>query len=358
MSFTHSKILLSWYAQNKRDLPWRDHPDPYHIWVGEIMAQQTRLSTVISYYRRWIEHFPDVASLASASQQDVLNLWQGLGYYSRARNLHRAAQQIMLEYSGELPSDVKLLQSLPGIGRYTAGAIASLAFGQDQPVVDGNIKRVLARLYNLQQEVDSNSGEKIVWALAKQMLPPGEAADFNQALIDLGATICLPRKPFCLDCPLSPQCQAYQLDKQNELPRRKAKPAIPHHTVTAAVIRQRDRVLITQRPQSGLLGGMWEFPGGKQEAGESLHNCLRREIREELGVDLIIGDQLGVYKHAYTHYKVTLHAFECRLNGAKPQPIKVNEQRWVQLEELEDFPMGKIDRMISEHLLGIKEEER
>ena len=351
MSSLMSEKLLSWYANNKRDLPWRDDPNPYHTWVSEIMAQQTRLETMTPYYQRWMKRFPDVTSLATADQQDVLNLWEGLGYYSRARNLHKAAKLIMHDYGGKLPSEVDQLQKLPGIGPYTAGAIASLAFRQDQPVVDGNVKRVFARLYNLQYEVDSNPGEKSIWALANELLPSGKAADFNQALMDLGSSICLPRRPLCKDCPLAPHCQARIQGTQDELPRRRPKPTIPHHIFTGAVIQHQDTVLITQRPQEGLLGGMWEFPGGKQESGESLRDCLLREIMENLGIYVIVGDELGIFKHGYTHFKVTLHAFECGLNGAYPKPLKVDTLRWVRLPELSDFPMGKINRMISDLLL-------
>lgn len=346
-----SRKLLDWYEQNKRSLPWRDHPDPYHIWVSEIMAQQTRLETVIPYYQRWLQRFPDIRSLAQADQNEVLHLWEGLGYYSRARNLHAAAQQVLEKYDGRLPSNLEQLIALPGIGRYTAGAITSLAFGQDQPLVDGNVKRVLSRIYNLQEAVDTGAGEKQVWALARQLLPPGRAADFNQALMDLGAMVCLPRNPRCDVCPLADDCQANQLGLQEELPHRKPKVEVPHHTVTGAVIRQGDRVLIAQRPADGLLGGMWEFPGGKQEDGESLPACLQREIMEELGVKVEVGAMLGTFRHAYTHFKVTLHAFDCRLNGGQPQPLEAQALVWVELPQLANYPMGKIDRQIAEKLL-------
>jgi A/G-specific adenine glycosylase len=352
MSSPISKKLLVWYGTNKRDLPWRGHPDPYHVWVSEIMAQQTRLETVIPFYRRWIERFPDIQSLARAELGEALVLWEGLGYYSRARNLHRAAQEVVDRYGGELPQDIKILRKLPGIGRYTAGAIASLAFGQDEPLVDGNVKRVLARLYNLQEAVDSTAGEKRIWTLAGDLLPSGKAADFNQALMDLGALVCMPRSPDCTTCPLASDCQANRLGLQEKLPHRKPNAAVPHHIVTGAVIRKGDKVLLARRPPGGLLGGMWEFPGGKQEEGEDLPACLQREIHEELGVKITIGKELGVFRHAYTHFKVTLHAFECHLNGSQPTPREGQEIRWARLSELADFPMGKIDRQISNTLIG------
>ncbi|TES93094.1 MAG: A/G-specific adenine glycosylase, partial [Anaerolineales bacterium] len=204
-----AKKLLDWYDINKRDLPWRDDPIPYAVWVAEVMAQQTRLETVTPYFERWMARFPTIADLALASQQDALTLWEGLGYYSRARNLHKAAQVVIEEHGGELPGNVKALQSLPGIGRYTAGAIASLVFGLDEPVVDGNVKRVMARVFMVDEMVDVPAGERKIWALAAEHLPLGKAADYNQALMDLGAMVCLPNNPDCERCPLREDCQAY-----------------------------------------------------------------------------------------------------------------------------------------------------
>jgi A/G-specific adenine glycosylase len=347
-----SGFLLSWYAENERDIPWRDCKDPYLIWVSEIMLQQTRVETVIPYYMRWIEQFPDTASLAAASQQAVLVAWEGLGYYNRARNLHRAAQIVVSEHNGEVPREVEQLRKLPGVGRYTAGAIASIAFGQDEPVLDGNVSRVLARVYNLSLPLKSREAEEFLWERARENLPAGQAGDYNQALMDLGATICTPREPACTICPLSALCQASQLGLQDERPVVLTKPTLPHYQVTAAVITRQDQVLITRRPQNGLLGGMWEFPGGKVQPGEDLTACLQREICEELNAEIEVGSALGTYRHAYTHFRVTLHAFACRLkNGAQPTPVQVDDLRWVELDELQDYPMGKIDRQISNQLL-------
>jgi A/G-specific adenine glycosylase len=344
--------LLAWYAQHARVLPWRGDSNPYAIWVSEVMLQQTRVETVIPYFERWMSRFPNLASLAQASQQDVLTAWEGLGYYSRARNLHKAAQIVVREMNGELPRDPKALSRLPGVGRYTAGAIASLAFGLDAPVLDGNIRRVLARVFNLTEPARSPAGERRLWELAAEHLPPGRAGDYNQAMMDLGATICTPRAPNCLGCPVSRTCQAYALGVQEERPVALEKPAIPHHIVTAAVIHNQAQVLIAQRPPQGLLGGLWEFPGGKLQPGEDLAVCLQREIREELGAGIVVQDQLGVYRHAYTHFRVTLHAFHCTLaNGDQPRPVQVNDLRWVAPSELAAYPMGKIDRQIARNLI-------
>ncbi len=344
--------LLDWYARHARRLPWRNQPDPYAVWVSEIMLQQTRVETVYPYYELWMARFPTLQALASASQQEVLNAWEGLGYYSRARNLHRAAQKVVSEYGGHLPRSLPELQSLPGIGRYTAGAIASLAFGQDAAALDGNIRRVLAHVFNVELPDRSNAGERLLWELAELHLPAGRAGDYNQALMDLGATVCTPRSPDCPNCPLTDLCAAYALGIQEERPVRLPKKDVPHYTVTAAVLQRANQVLIAQRPEAGLLGGLWEFPGGKIEAGETLAQGLQRELREELAVEIEVGAGLGVYTHAFSHFRITLHAFACRLaNGAAPQALEHRALAWVRLPELADYPMGKVDRQIAERLL-------
>lgn len=342
--------LLAWYRQHARDLPWRGHPDPYAVWVSEIMLQQTRVETVIPYFLRWMERFPGVRALAEATEQEVLRYWEGLGYYSRARCLHSAAKKITAEFQGKLPTDRKTLEKLPGVGRYTAGAIASIAFGQDEAALDGNIRRVLARIFDVRLPARSPQGEAVLWTLARETLPSGCAGVFNQALMDLGAAVCTPRSPDCERCPLSEICQARALGVQEERPVAAARPVVPHVTVTAAVISREGFVLITRRPLKGLLGGLWEFPGGKVEESESLPGCLAREIREELGVEISVGKEFGIYHHAYTHFKVTLHAFCCQLQAGEPQPLEASSLYWAQPGELDDFPMGKIDRQIARRL--------
>jgi A/G-specific adenine glycosylase len=345
-----SARLLEWYTQSARTLPWRGRQDPYLIWVSEIMLQQTRVETVIPYFERWLERFPTLPDLASAPEQDVLRLWEGLGYYSRARNLHHAARLIMTQYGGQFPASRAELEKLPGVGKYTAGAVASIAFGMDEAALDGNIRRVLARLFDVSIPARSPTGEKRLWELAREHLPPGKAGDYNQALMDLGSAICTPQNPTCLLCPLVEFCQACALGVQEQRPVLPEKTPIPHITVSAAVIQRSGQVLIAQRPRNGLLGGMWEFPGGKLEQGESLPDCLRREIKEELDTEVVVGQELGVFQHAYTHFRVTLHAFFCSLDGREPRPVQTAEIRWVALSELTHFPMGKIDRQIARHL--------
>jgi len=333
--------LLNWYNKNKRTLPWRDHPDAYAIWVSEIMLQQTRVETVISYFEKWMQLFPTVQTLADASERDVLNAWEGLGYYSRARNLHKAAKMMVSEYSGRLPRDMDELIKLPGIGRYTVGAIASIAFDMDEPALDGNLKRVYARLFDLEEPVDSPKGEKLLWDIARKNLPKGRAGDFNQALMDLGATICIPKNPRCLICPLMAICRARENGTQELRPVKKPKKAVPHYVHAAGVVLKKGKVLLAQRPSDGLLGGMWEFPNGRVDgdpAGE-----LAEALRTGYSLKVRKKEALGVVQHAYTHFKVTVHAFQCDLSSMP----KAQSLKWVPLKDLDDYPMGKVDRRIA-----------
>ena len=345
--------LLRWAARHLRDLPWRAEPrDPYRVWISETMLQQTQAVTVIPYFQRFTERFPTLQALATAPLDDVLKVWEGLGYYARARNLHRAAQQIIAEFDGRLPDTVEALSRLPGIGAYTAGAIASLAFGRDAPVVDGNVKRVLCRVYAVRGDVRLPKVQRKLWALAEMNLPKGRAGRWNEALMELGATVCLPRAPRCDECPLAQACRARARGIQEKLPARAARRRTPHYDVTAAVIRKKGCILVAQRPLGGMLGGLWEFPGGKVEPGESLKQCLQREIREELGIEIKVGQLVALVKHTYTHFRITLHAFECRWQRGHPCAIGVSDWRWVTLEELDNFAFAVTDRKIIRALRG------
>src|ERR1044071_5906524 len=279
-----SSKLLDWYRLNQRTLPWRGplRSDSYAVWVSEIMLQQTRAEAVIPYFEKWMQLFPTVRALADASEQNVLNAWEGLGYYSRARNLHKAAKVVAKEFNGELPRDLNQLSQLPGIGRYTLGAIASIAFDMNVPALDGNIKRVYARIFDIAQPVDTPKGDKLLWEVAEKYLPSKDAGDYNQALMDLGATICVPKNPRCLICPVMKLCKARANGTQNERPVKLPKKQVPHHIHAAGVISQKGRVLLARRPSEGLLGGMWEFPNGRVQ-GDPL-----KELAEALkmGYDL------------------------------------------------------------------------
>ncbi|MBI1258254.1 MAG: A/G-specific adenine glycosylase [Chloroflexi bacterium] len=336
--------LLTWYDHLGVELPWRGDPYPYHVWLSEIMLQQTQIETVKPYYERFLAAYPTVEALAAAPLDDVLKLWEGLGYYSRARNLHRAAQQIA---SGGFPQTVEGLLELSGVGRYTAGAIASIAFGVRAPVLDGNVIRVFSRLLDLADDVTQESTKVKLWQIAERWLPDARVGDYNQALMDLGRLICKPRSPLCAQCPIRESCAAFAHGTQNERPVKAAKAETPHYDVTAGIIwNNRGEVLIAQRPLDGLLGGLWEFPGGKQEPGESLEECLKRELREELAIEVEVGDLFTRVKHGFTHFKITLHAFTCQYVSGEPQRIGVKDWKWVTPEQFDAYSFGKADRQV------------
>ncbi|WP_391540807.1 A/G-specific adenine glycosylase [Halomicronema hongdechloris] len=339
------QALLSWYAHQGRDLPWRHSRDPYAIWISEIMLQQTQVTTVIPYYRRWLQRFPNVDSLAAADLQDVLKTWEGLGYYARARNLHRAAQTIGQQHGGRFPQQFDQALALSGIGRTTAGGILSAAFNQPWPILDGNVKRVLTRLIAL--DCPPSQALPELWDLSTTLLSPTQPRDFNQALMDLGATLCTRRHPNCQQCPWQPYCRAYNLNVQSELPMSEARGPLPHKHIGVAVIwNDQQQILIDRRRPQGLLGGLWEFPGGKIEAGETVEACIQREVQEELGIHVEVGKQLTTVDHAYSHFKVTLNVYHCRHRQGEPQPLECDEIRWVTLEEISQFPFPKANLQI------------
>lgn len=348
--------LLAWYDQNRATLPWRASLDPYRVWLSEIMLQQTQVETVIPYYNRFLTMYPTIMNLADAPLDAVLKQWEGLGYYSRARNLHKTAQIVAHDKNGQFPDTVEGLLALPGIGRYTAGAIASIAFGRVAPLLDGNVIRVFSRLTDLADDVTQSATQATLWKLAEDWLPNERVGDYNQALMELGRLVCKPRKPLCTDCPIQVGCLAYQHETQQDRPVKKKKAPTPHYDVTAGLIRDKaGRLLIAQRPLDGLLGGLWEFPGGKQEDGETLEACLQRELMEELAIEVEVGGLFVSVKHAFTHFKITLHAFECLHIGGDPQAIEVKAFAWVTENELENYSFGKADRQVIQALHARKD---
>jgi len=341
--------LLSWYGQFGRDLPWRQSRDPYSLWVSEVMLQQTQVKTVMPYYERWLNLFPTIEGLAIAEQQQVLKAWEGLGYYARARNLHRAAQVIVSHHDGVFPDRLVDVIQLPGIGRTTAGGILSAAFNQPVAILDGNVKRVLARLVALQ--MPPNRALADLWQLSEVLLDQQQPRDFNQAIMDLGATVCTPHQPLCPICPWKEHCQAYNQGIQAKLPMSETRAPLPHKSIGVAVIwNDRGQILIDRRRQEGLLGGLWEFPGGKVEAGETIEACIQREIREELGIEIAVGDRLIVVDHAYSHFRVTLNVHHCRYISGEPQAIECDEVRWVTLADIDRYPFPKANVQIIDAL--------
>ena len=353
--------LLTWFEAHRRPMPWRDQPTPYRVWVSEVMLQQTQVATVLPYFERFMARFPTVEALAQASVEEVLKVWEGLGYYRRAHHLHQAARMIVETYGGEIPRDEKALLALPGIGRYTAGAIRSIAFGLPAPVLDGNVKRVLARLDDVTEPIDRAAVERQLWARAAELVDPEQPGLFNQALMELGSLVCRPAAPDCAACPVQAFCLAAARGAQDQRPVRSPRRRIPHYDVAAGIVWHRsdpDRFLIAQRPAEGMLGGMWEFPGGKREDGERLPQTLRRELQEELGIEVEVGEKLTVVKHAFSHFRITLHAFHARHVAGEPRPLGVDAWRWVTVEEAAAYPMAKTDRAILTVLQGGGHEQR
>lgn len=308
------------------------------------MLQQTRVETVIPYFERWLVRFPTVRALAEAPEQAVLSVWEGLGYYSRARNLHKAAKLVVSDHDGQLPADPAQLRKLPGIGRYTAAAIASIAFGHDIATLDGNLKRVFSRVFNVDQPADGPAGERILWTLAEEHVPPGRAGDYNQALMDLGATVCLPKNPLCLLCPLGELCQARALGVQEQRPVMKPRPLVPHKRKGAAVIVRDGKTLLNRRPAGGLLGGLWEFPAAGLDADspEGLAAAIEAEYR--LRVRPLA--RMDEVRHAYTHFRLTEIPWRCALiHMPEDAPLE-----WAEVSELSNYPMGKVDRAIAKML--------
>jgi A/G-specific adenine glycosylase len=345
------RSILQWFNGSQRDLPWRKTKDPYKIWISEIMLQQTQVKTVESYYNRFVRRFPDIRSLSNASLGEVMKVWEGLGYYSRARNLHQAAQIIVNQFNGKFPDTLEQLTSLSGIGRYTAGALLSIAFNQRIPVLDGNVIRVFTRIFHITENIQRSDTKRRLWILAEELLPQAHVGDFNQGLMELGAILCKPKQPVCELCPLSQLCRAKQLGIQDQLPVKPMRKPIPHYDVVAGIIWKGHRFLITLRPPRGLLGGLWEFPGGKVEEGEIPQQGLKREVAEELGIQITVNSRFTSVKHAYTHFKITLHVFHCRYQRGKIQLHGCDDYRWILPSQLDDFAFPGADRKVIRKLL-------
>ena len=336
--------LLAWYDGSKRDLPWRRTADPYRIWIAEVMLVQTQVEVVMRYYDRFLDRFPNVASLAAAELDEVLKLWEGLGYYARARNLHKAARLIVERHDGRLPEDHKSLCALPGIGIYVAAAVASIAFGERVAAVDGNVRRVIARLHDLPEPTDREIRE-----LARHVVQerPG---DTNQALMDLGSTVCTARSPGCERCPIASHCLARDRGTQSERPLPRRSGERPHYEIAVGVVWRNEEILIAKRNPEGLLGGLWEFPGGKRRADESLEAAVVREVGEELGVEVQAGEKIAEVEHAYSHFSITMHAYHCRYETGTPEPLGCQDYAWVRPQDLDRYAFPAANRRVLQHL--------
>ncbi len=354
MNKMHTAIkleLLPWFAANRRTMPWRSNRTPYRVWISELMLQQTRVDQVIPYFNRFMKRFPSMKSLAAASQGDVLKQWEGLGYYSRARNLHKTAQIIANDRKGRFPNTAEEIIKLPGIGNYTAAAIGSLAFNLDLAVLDGNVIRVLSRLFAYTKDTRSTAAKKELQQFADTLLVKGDAGNFNEAMMELGATICLPKNPCCGECPLSRVCLGHESGKPTDYPVKAPKKKVPHIVVGAAVVTNRKgEVLIAQRRDKDMLGGLWEFPGGKQETGETIQQCIVRELKEELGINIEIGDFLITVKHAYSHFTMEMHTYFAKIKSGHPRPLECQDFQWLEISNLRKVPYSKADLYVIDEL--------
>jgi A/G-specific adenine glycosylase len=332
--------LLRWYRANRRDLPWRRTSDPYAIWLSESMLQQTRVETVIPYWERFLARFPTVEALARAPLDDVLTLWAGLGYYSRARNLHRAAQVMVESHGGAVPEQAEALRALPGVGRYTAGAVASIAFDRAEPIVDGNVARVFARVFGIDEDVKSTPVVKRLWEEAAELVHGASPGDFNQALMELGATVCVPRGARCLACPVSEHCIAFREGRTETLPRKTKKlPPRPVSTV-AGWLERRGQVLVVQRPAEGLLGGLWELPGGDLLADEEPASGLVRCLRDRVGLNVPGADELGTVEHLFSHLRMRVHVFHCKTPEGRVRRRDLAAHRWIAPGDIDALAIG------------------
>jgi A/G-specific adenine glycosylase len=348
--------LLPWYDASRRDLPWRRTRDPYAVWVSEMMLQQTQVATVLGYYERWMRRFPTIHSLADAAEHDVLHAWQGLGYYSRARNLWRGAKAVVSDHGGKVPATAASLRSLPGIGPYSAGAIASIAFGERAAIVDGNIVRVLCRLFGLRGDPSKSPLKADLWKLAERLVPKERPGDFNQALMELGATVCTPRAPRCDACPMRKGCIAHRegsADALPELPKRSAPVVVAR---AAAVLERRGRVLCIRVAESASRwAGMWQFPNTDVARGEPGAEAAARSVREATGLPAAAGERLLTVRHSVTHHRITLDVFRCTAPRGTARALGCGEVNWFAPSALDELAMPSAHRRIATSLAAGKE---
>lgn len=343
--------LLQWFKKTNRELPWRRTYDPYHVWISEIMLQQTQMARGVAYFHRWIGRFPDVHSVANAAENEILKYWEGLGYYSRARNLHKAAKQIVDDYAGEVPCEYVNLLTLPGVGPYTAAAVASVAGNNDIPVVDANVNRVFARLFDISEPVKSKQVQQRIHALATEILPSGKARLYNQALMDLGGLVCTPKSPDCLLCPIAFACGALQAGTTHKRPVvLKGRKTVSQQNV-AGIILWDEKVYIQQRKATDVWGGLWEFPGGVLVAGEP-SGSLAKSILLQTGLPVEVKEEITTAIHQYTHHKITLYCYLCSLQGEQAEVALTAGQkyRWVYPGQLQSFAFPAGPRKVLEYL--------
>jgi A/G-specific adenine glycosylase len=339
--------LLAWFDREKRDLPWRHMRDPYRIWVSEVMLQQTQVATVIPYYERFLKAFPDLRTLAASREAQVLRLWEGLGYYRRARDLHRAAKVMVNDHGGRLPEEPAVFSQLPGVGRYMLGAVLSQAFDQRLPILEANSLRVLCRLFARRGDPRKGRVNRWLWQVVEHLLPTRRIGDFNQALMELGALVCTPRQPRCERCPLAKFCAACKQGLQRSIPR-PARPKVTTELKEVAVVPWRgDKVLLVQRPPQGRWAGMWEFPHGELEKGETFAGAARRILRQRTALTGRLGTELAVIRHGITRFRITIAAFEARQVRGRFRSEFYTAGRWLSPGRLRSYPLSTPQRRLA-----------
>ncbi len=328
-------------------MPWRRTKDPYRILLAEYLLQRTRVASGTRYYERFLERFPDVALLAAAPEADILRAWEGLGYYRRARNLHAAAKVIVRDHGGRIPSDAATLRTLPGIGPYTAGAVASIAFGEPVPAVDGNVTRVVSRLFRVETDVTTAAGRARILELARGLVPPQRPGVFNQALMELGSTVCVPRRPACSTCPLGEGCLAHRARVESSLPRIPAPRRPKTVAVSFAYVRSRDRILLVHRPESEILGGLWSLPGGEMPTGRMHRTSLRSVVADQTGLRVDVREEVAPVAHTFSHRRWSGHVYRCVPRG---RAALLPSARWATVEEARGLPLVPDHRRLLEQL--------
>mgnify|MGYP001193516762 CR=1 FL=1 len=337
------KKILTWYNKNQVQYPWRNESSVYKVWLSEVMLQQTQVKTVTPYYLKWISNYPNINSVAEAHQEDLLKQWEGLGYYARVRNFHSACKVVVSQYKSIVPADNQF-RLLPGVGDYIDAAVRSICFNIPRPVIDGNVKRIMSRY--LQLSIIRNTDLKKVTTFLTNEIDLKNPGNFNQALMDLGRFICKPKKPLCNECPIKTKCLSFINNTTQCYPVRINKKRKPHYEVVVGIIWKNDKILISKRKQGGLLGGLWEFPGGKMQNNETKEECIRREVKEELNININPYQYINSINHAYSHFSISMHAFHCHFISGSAKAVTCDKFMWTKVDNIVKLPFPKANHKI------------
>ena len=342
--------LAAWFARHARDLPWRHDRDPYRVWISEVMLQQTQVATVIPYFHRFLVRFPHISALAAAPLHDVLHHWQGLGYYRRARDLHRAAQLLVEQHAGVVPRDPGAVRALPGFGRYTTNALLSQAYEIRLPILEANSVRLLCRLFAIDDDPKSTATQKRLWRLAEDVLPAKRVGDFNQALMELGALVCTPAEPKCAECPLAGECLAFRGGLTDRIPRKSVRPTIEQVREVAVVIRKKDDMLLVQRPAEGRWAEMWEFPRAEVAEGQTPESAAA-ELFGALGIVAALGEPIRTIRHGVTRFRITLTCLAAEFRSGRFRPGLYPRGVWLKPAQLAEYPVSTPQRKLANALM-------